>query len=80
MSIASLCDVDNYQKVITWVEFLVFFSSEKYCFGEIFYQKANSYSEFIGGLTAVERGALRCTHKSRVSNLVFPLPVELVRS
>ena len=23
---------------------------------------------------------LRCTHKSRVSNLVFPLPVELVRS
>ena len=54
MSIASLCDVDNYQKVITWVEFLVFFSSEKYCFGEIFYQKANSYSEFFGGLTAVE--------------------------
>ena len=23
---------------------------------------------------------MRCTHKSRVSNLVFPLPVELVRS
>ena len=23
---------------------------------------------------------VRCTHKSRVSNLVFPLPVELVRS
>ena len=47
MSIASLCDVDNYQKVITWVEFLVFFSSEKCCFGEIFYQKDGFCSEFL---------------------------------
>ena len=63
MSIASLCEVDNYQKVITWIEFLVFFSSEKYCFGEIFYQKANSYSEFFGGWTAVERGAFTRNRK-----------------
>ena len=47
MSIAPLYEVDNYQKVITGVEFLVFFSSEKHYFVEIFYQKANSYSEFL---------------------------------
>ena len=36
------------------------------------------------GMLVIEDGTLtrkvRCTHKSRVSNLVFPLPVELVRS
>ncbi len=42
-----LYEVNNYQKVITGVEFLVFFSSEKHCFGEIFYQKAGVYSEFL---------------------------------
>ena len=31
-------------------------------------------------LGGVKEWWLRCTHKSRVSNLVFPLPVELVRS
>ena len=34
----------------------------------------------VGYRTNSERATLRCTHKSRVSNLVFPLPVELVRS
>ncbi len=33
---------------------------------------------YLFGLSYAED--LRCTHKSRVSNLVFPLPVELVRS
>mgnify|MGYP004517623097 CR=1 FL=1 len=32
------------------------------------------------GFKAESGDNVRCTHKSRVSNLVFPLPVELVRS
>lgn len=35
---------------------------------------------FCVSLGRTKKQNLRCTHKSRVSNLVFPLPVELVRS
>ena len=57
--------------------------------------RANAESLHNGGLKFVQKRRetknitqqilpksvfLRCTHKSRVSNLVFPLPVELVRS
>jgi len=36
--------------------------------------------EQIKKVRPMNTSRVRCTHKSRVSNLVFPLPVELVRS
>ncbi len=65
------------------IGFLIFtfgiFITEKAIFSVENYQKdIDKISRLVNGLFKMKD--MRCTHKSRVSNLVFPLPVELVRS
>ena len=66
-----------------------FIGSKEFDFDKVIYdlnsqiELLSSQADNLDYVIAIASGiacGLRCTHKSRVSNLVFPLPVELVRS